>query len=87
MKTTMRKKGKFADGTTKYLLERDGETRTVMRPDKLWDLHSPDKNGDKPSRSDGETKEKASEKFSQELLSEPSDEEVARTLREIGGGK
>ena len=85
MKILMRKKGKFRDGTTKYILERiEGkktvETRTVFKPEHLWELHRPSLNEDKPSQKDIATQEKDVQKCVQDLLTEPKEEDVSGTI-------
>jgi hypothetical protein len=83
----LRKKGRWKTGEAKYVIEENGKyIKTVPQIKDLLSLDCPVNNASKPSCSHAENENKQADKFGQSSLNEPTEEEIAETLREISQG-
>ena len=80
---SLRKKGKYANGDIKWIVERKLnsqtiETRTLIIDFDLWEYLRPDKKGIIASQSIGQQEINSSQKYGYELLSEQSKEDFSK---------
>lgn len=83
----MRKKGKWKQGNSKYILEKYNlgkieETKTVPKPKILWELIKSYEKEKKASSSSVENEEQVRQKDAYATLSEPSIEDLLPELTE-----
>lgn len=83
-KAYLRKKGKWASGESKFIIEKDNKfIGTVPKAEELIKILRLDGIKSKPSQNRLEIEHKVHKKFGQELLNEPSKQDINRTLWEI----